>query len=44
MEDVKLDLKEELVSGDLLGQLAGVGRVVLHPEVESHGGNSLDLL
>ena len=29
-------MKEELVAGDLLSQLAGVGRVELDPEVEGH--------
>ena len=32
------------VPGDLLGELAGVGRVELDPEVEGDGGDALDLL
>ena len=44
LENVELDLEEELVSGDLLGQLAGVGRVVFHPEIESHWRYALNLL
>ena len=32
------------VPGDLLGELAGVGRVELDPEVEGDGGDGLDLL
>ena len=32
------------VPSDLLGELAGVGRVELDPEVEGDGGDALDLL
>lgn len=37
-------LKEELVAGDLLDELAWVGSVELDPQVEGDGADPLDLL
>ena len=36
LENVQLDLEEELVAGDLFGQLAWVSRVEFDPQVEGH--------
>jgi hypothetical protein len=43
LEHVELDLQEELVPRDLLDEAAGVGRVELHPQVQSHGRRASDL-
>ena len=44
VDTICVDIVYVYVPSDLLGELAGVGRVELDPEVEGDGGDALDLL